>query len=349
MRRLLWPAVAAAAVLSAGATTLVVLGARGGAAEEAAPADDMPTAVVERGDITAVETWKGTLGHGAPATVGPAASGTVTRLPEVGDELGFGDAVAHVDERPVVLLEGVIPMYRGLGPGDEGRDVEQLERGLDALGYEGFTVDREFTWYTAEAVRRWQRDLGVEKTGEVGADAVVFAAEGGVVDRLHVAVGETVGAGDAVLDLSGSEVLAAMEVEVGDLDLVETGTEVRVLLADGTPAAGTVARREVVEGDAEAEGEEAEPVARVEVALAEPVPQEQIGAPVSVEVVVERREDVLLVPVAALLALSEGGFGLQLAGQDTVVAVETGLFSEGRVEVSGEGLAEGTEVGTAGR
>ncbi|SDE21095.1 peptidoglycan-binding domain-containing protein [Glycomyces harbinensis] len=348
MRRLLWPAIAVAAILSAGATTLVVLDARGDTAEEE-PEADFPTAVVELGDITAVETWKGTLDHGTPATIGTAASGTVTRLPAVGDDLAVGDTEIYVDEQPVVLLEGVIPMYRDLGPGDKGRDVEQLERGLADLGYDGFTVDREFTWYTAEAVRRWQRDLKVEKTGTVGADAVVFVAEGGRVDRLHVAVGDTVAAGDAVLDLSGPEVFASLEVEVSDLDLVETGTEVLVLPADGTTVAGTVARREVVEADAEAEGEEAEPVARIEVALAEPVPEEQIGSPVSVEVVVERREDVLLVPVSALLALSEGGFGLQLAGQDAIVVVETGLFADGKVEITGEGLTEGTEVGTAGR
>lgn len=348
MRRLLWPVVAAAVVLTASAATIAAVLARGDTAEDE-PAADFPTAVVELGDITAVETWRGTLDHGTPATVGTAASGTVTRLPAVGDDLGIGDTGIYVDERPVVLLAGVIPMYRDLGPGDEGLDVEQLERGLADLGYDGFTVDREFTWYTAEAVRRWQGDLDVEKTGEVGADAVVFVAAGGRVDRLHVAVGDTVSAGDAVLDLSGPEVFASLEIEVGDLDLVATGTEVRVLPTGGSPVAGTVVRREVVEADAEAEGEEADPVARIEVALAEPVPEEQIGAPVSVEVVVERREDVLLVPVSALLALSEGGFGLQLVGQNAIVAVETGLFAEGMVEVTGAGLTEGTAVWTAGR
>jgi hypothetical protein len=51
--------------------------------------------------------------------------------------------------------------------------------------------------------------------------------------------------------------------------------------------------------------------------------------------------------VAALLALAEGGYGVEVVdGASTrIVAVETGLFAGGQVEVSGGGLAEGTVVG----
>ncbi|MBL8596355.1 MAG: hypothetical protein JNL14_01305, partial [Devosia sp.] len=59
------------------------------------------------------------------------------------------------------------------------------------------------------------------------------------------------------------------------------------------------------------------------------------------------REDVLSVPVAALLARPEGGFAVEAVddGQSLLVAVTTGLFAAGRVEVSGEGIAEGMLVG----
>jgi hypothetical protein len=50
--------------------------------------------------------------------------------------------------------------------------------------------------------------------------------------------------------------------------------------------------------------------------------------------------------VAALLALAEGGYGVQVAEGDAsrVLAVTTGLFADGRVEVTGTGLTEGTSV-----
>jgi hypothetical protein len=67
---------------------------------------------------------------------------------------------------------------------------------------------------------------------------------------------------------------------------------------------------------------------------------------------VDERADVLTVPVNALLALAEGGYGLELVNPDgttEIVAVETGLFADGRVEVEGPDLDDGLTVGVAGR
>jgi len=56
---------------------------------------------------------------------------------------------------------------------------------------------------------------------------------------------------------------------------------------------------------------------------------------------------VLTVPVAALLALSEGGYGVQVVsgGTSHIVAVQVGMFAGGRVEISGAGIDVGTLVG----
>jgi hypothetical protein len=71
------------------------------------------------------------------------------------------------------------------------------------------------------------------------------------------------------------------------------------------------------------------------------------AAPVDVDFVSSKREDVLAVPVAALLALPRGGFGVQtVAGKVTrIVRVKTGMFAAGQVEVSGSGISEGVTVG----
>jgi len=60
----------------------------------------------------------------------------------------------------------------------------------------------------------------------------------------------------------------------------------------------------------------------------------------------DSRKGVLAVPVAALLALREGGYGVAIVDGDgrRVVKVETGMFADGLVEVTGDGLAEGTKV-----
>ncbi|MGW5373049.1 hypothetical protein ACWES4_33215 [Streptomyces sp. NPDC004011] len=79
------------------------------------------------------------------------------------------------------------------------------------------------------------------------------------------------------------------------------------------------------------------------------------SGPVTVRYTRKQRKDVLTVPVAALTALAEGGYGLELAGDGPrgggdaggpgrFVPVRTGLFAGGRVEVSGPGVREGMKV-----
>jgi hypothetical protein len=69
-------------------------------------------------------------------------------------------------------------------------------------------------------------------------------------------------------------------------------------------------------------------------------------APVDVGFAVERRRDVLTVPVKALLARQGGGFAVELAGSGRIVPVQPGLYADDMVEVEGE-LREGDTVVTA--
>ena len=53
------------------------------------------------------------------------------------------------------------------------------------------------------------------------------------------------------------------------------------------------------------------------------------------------------VPVAALVALAGGGYGVQVVTGTAshYVRVQLGMFGGGRVQVSGNGIAAGTRVG----
>ncbi len=82
-------------------------------------------------------------------------------------------------------------------------------------------------------------------------------------------------------------------------------------------------------------------------ALSDPAAPDRLDqAPVDVHVERNRAEEVLVVPVNALLALAEGGYAVEVdeGGTRHLVAVEVGLFAEGMVEVTGAQLAEGTAV-----
>lgn len=318
------------------------------------------TAQVTRETISDTETWNGTLGHGSPFTVAASGEGKITWLADQESKVERGTELYRLDEQPVIAMIGTIPMYRDLISGDTGADVEQLEANLAKLGYDGFDVDDEFTWYTSVAVREWQADTGAEETGMVKESDVVFMPAGGRVDGIPAEAGDTVTPGSDVLEITGSEQVVSIEVDVADRDLVDVDTDVTVTLPGGDEVTGTVTAAAVVEDESDGGGggggEEPagsdDTITEVEVTLDEEVDESLLGPPVDVVVDVDEREDVLVVPINALLALTEGGYGLEVVAADgtaSIVPVETGLFADGKVEVSGERIDEGTVVGMAGR
>jgi hypothetical protein len=69
-------------------------------------------------------------------------------------------------------------------------------------------------------------------------------------------------------------------------------------------------------------------------------------APVNVGITTQRAGNVLAVPVNALMALSGGGYGVDVVTGKTshLVGVTTGLYANTQVQVSGPGITAGTLV-----
>jgi hypothetical protein len=68
-------------------------------------------------------------------------------------------------------------------------------------------------------------------------------------------------------------------------------------------------------------------------------------AAVSVNFVQSRANNVLSVPVTALLATSGGGYAVQAAAPPhSLIPVTTGLFAAGYVQISGSGIYPGLQV-----
>ncbi|WP_327710273.1 peptidoglycan-binding protein [Streptomyces sp. NBC_00464] len=392
--------VGAGIVLVAGVGTAGALGLGGGGTDDAGRADPRTsrTVRVEQGTLTEQREIDGTLGHGAEVPFRIRAEGTVTWLPEAGAKVGRGGTVLRVDDRPVALLYGSLPMYRELalrqpdlpatGSDDStsggtekgepraspepqpssapqspstprplyGMDVRQFETNLSALGYTGFTVDDEYTGLTAEAVERWQRDLGLPQTGRVAVGDVLYAPGPVRIANTGIRIGADA-TGDPVTYTSTSR-MVTMEAPAADLEWAERGTAVTVELPDGRTVKGEVAQvgRDATAPDAPGSGQDEGPdaggpaaggaVVSVVVAFDD---QKAVGrlesGPVTVRYVLRRHKDVLTVPVAALVALAEGGYALEPAdGTGAFVPVGTGLFADGLVEVSGSGIRAGTKV-----
>ncbi|MBX6388675.1 MAG: peptidoglycan-binding protein [Frankia sp.] len=296
------------------------------------------------------QTRNGELGYGYPVTVADRLGGTLTALPAAGTVVNRGEALYRVDDAPIVLLYGALPAYRALTPGTTGADVAQFEQNLRDLGYQGFTVDDSYTSGTAAAVRAWQKNLGLPQTGTVDLGRVVYALGPVRVNTLSASVGDVLQPGSSVLTFTGMSRVVTLELEVSDHRLAAEGTAVDVALPNGRKVTGKVADTRTVIDTGGSGGESDEPTTKIQTTVT--VDDEQAlaefdQASVTVSFVASQRENVLTVPVAALLALAEGGYGVEVVeGTATrIVPVETGLFADGRVEVSGDGLTEGMTVG----
>lgn len=317
----------------------------GGGGEPAAARSALPpaTATVERTTLVETKDVDGTLGYGSTRTVTGAGHGTLTWLPAPGSVISRGRPVYRVDDEPVPLLYGRLPLYRTLSPGKEGADVEQLERNLRALGYAGFTVDDAYSAATAAAVKRWQSDLGVAQTGRIAPGAAVVAPGRIRVAERKAGVGDRVGG--PVLTCTGTSRVVSVDLDVQYRRLVRKGAGVKVELPSGDTVKGEVASV----GKVAEEGKEGEPATvEVEISVGS---QKSLGsydkAPVTVSLTANRHRGVLSVPIGALLARSDGGYAVQVVenGRVRTVPVETGVFTGGRVEISGSGVKEGMRVG----
>ncbi|WP_410558101.1 efflux RND transporter periplasmic adaptor subunit [Actinomadura fulvescens] len=308
------------------------------------------TAKVAKETLKDTHEADGQLGFGTTSTATSRLPGTLTSVPESGSEIGRGRPLFKVDDDPVLLMYGSKPAYRTLTSGVEGSDVLQLERNLSALGYDGFTVDDEYTGDTADAVREWQDDKGLEETGTVELGRVVFAPGKIRVETLHAGEGDPVRPGSKVLSFTGTDKAVTVELETADQRLAKKGATVQVTMPDDTTVPGRIDEVSTVI-DPGAQGED--PTTKVEVivdlrgAKAQRAAADYAMASVDVTFTAGTRKDVLVVPVAALLALQEGGFGVEVVkgGTTTYAPVKTGLFADGKVEISGPGIAEGTIVG----
>jgi peptidoglycan hydrolase-like protein with peptidoglycan-binding domain len=338
--------VAAAAVV--GAASAAAIGFGGESARTPTSSARPPaTAPITRTTLYDREKVDGTLGHGTEREIAGRLNGTVTWLPETGAVVQRGQALYRVDDKPVLLLYGALPGYRELRVGSEGADVRQFETELRALGYTGFTVDDEYTSATAAAVEKLQEAAGLPETGVVELGRVVYAAGPVRVASVSGTIGGQ--AQGALLKVSGTSRVVTVELDVSDQRLATRDAAVTVELPTGKTVQGTVSGIATVvkpgQGDSEATT-----AIEVTVSLSDADQATISGfdqATVDVTFTAAERRNVLTVPVAALLALAEGGYGVQLVedGGTRIARVETGLFSGGRVEISGDGIAEGMTVG----
>ncbi len=310
----------------------------------AEPSGGKATATVQRTNLVDRESLSGTLGYADPSTLGAGAAGVLTALREPGTVITRGHSLYSVDNVPAAFLfYGSLPAWRDFAPGmTDGDDVRQLERNLKALGHDPGHVDDDWDSDTTAAVKRFQRARGLYADGSLSRGEVVFRAEPVRMGEAKASLGDAVSPGRPVASISSVSRRVTVQLDASRQELARVGEKVTVDLPTGRTTTGRITSVGKVASKASQDAD-----ASIEVTIT----LRGAGggfdqAPVDVGFSVERADDVLAVPVKALLARQGGGYGLELAS-GRLVAVETGLYADNLVEVSGGGLREGERVVTA--
>jgi peptidoglycan hydrolase-like protein with peptidoglycan-binding domain len=325
----------------------------GGSGDRPPAGPAVTTADVVRTDLTDRTQVDGTLGYAHSYTVPGGGRGRITWLPETGATIRRGERVYGLDGHGVPLFYGSTPLWRPLRAGvSDGADVRELERNLTALGYgDDVTVDDHFTAATAAAVRDWQDDRGVTRTGTVSPGDVVMQPSAIRVTKVTATLGGP--AGGQVLTATGVTRRITVALPVAQQELAVKGAPVTVELPGGASATGHISSVGTVasagdSGGGSQPGQDTETATiSVHVTLDHPSAAGRLdGAPVTVGFTSRTHKDVLAVPVQALLATPSGQYQVEVVtatGRRTV-PVTLGVFADGRVEVSGPGLAAGMKV-----
>jgi peptidoglycan hydrolase-like protein with peptidoglycan-binding domain len=332
--------------------------------------DPAETVAIERTDLSQARELSGDLGYGGKKTVKARATGTITWLPKPGTTIDRGDVLLRVDDKPVVLFYGSTPLFRTLGTVKKpqtpptppppssppvklvsGPDVKVVKQNLAALGFLRTAGSDRFTPATTKAIKQWQESLDLEQTGVLDPTSVVVLPSALRVDSLNVALGDPAPAD--VLGVTSTEKIVTLPLDADDTAGVRAGLKVKLTLPSGKSTTGTVRAVSTNAAPPPSDGSPADGGKKPQVTATIALDQQSAAngfdsGPTTVTVPGAVRTGVLVVPVAALLALREGGYAVQVVNGTTtsLVGVKTGMFADGNVEITGAGLQPGQKVVT---
>jgi hypothetical protein len=361
-RRRGWLATSGGLAGAAAAGAVAMVAVTGGTRAPAAPAaPPVTTARVTRTNLVTTVLTEGTLGYAATRPVVNQLTGTYTHIPGPGRRIGAGGTLYAVDDLPVVLMTGRIPAWRPMAPGiSDGPDVTQLERNLIALGYaSGLLTSPGDVWTaaTTAAVERWQQAAGLPVTGQIDLGRVLFLPGPVRTGAPAVAPGDPASAGQVPYQVTTEHRVVTVPVNPVSTPRVTRGEQVAVILPSGVSARARVTAigppAPSGSGAASTSGSSSGgsgPAVTTVLTVTPAQPRRTgtaSGVPVQVSLTTHVASGVLAVPVSALLALSGGGYGLdvvQPSGAHRLVGVRTGVFAGSLVQVSGPQIAAGTTV-----
>lgn len=362
-RRIIVTAIVSVVVIAALAATCVItrpwtlIGRlRATAASQPSPQVDVTTLrtqPVTKGVLNA-ETRLGASLQYDDASDFAAASGTITQLPVAGKQIATGEQVYEMDGIPVPLFHGARPFWRTLNTdASDGPDVTQLETNLAELGFFTSTPDEHFDWLTREAVRQWQRSLGLKGDAVDGVFQPSSVALAPTAPIRITAVNAKLGnSGVSPASFTGVALHAQATLTATQAATFKAGDKARIVLPDNTTIDTTLS---AVSQGGQAAGENGKvtsPSARVDFPDQSKVAK--FGT-TSVSLIIantaaKSTAETLIVPVTALVASAGNGYAVDVVRGERLerVPVTIGAVANAQVQLTkADGLAVGDKVVTS--
>ncbi|MBJ2329410.1 peptidoglycan-binding protein [Schaalia cardiffensis] len=318
------------------------------------------TDVVTRGTLEGETTAVGTLHYADRYKFRGAFEGVVTKLPTPGTTLTQGDMIHQIGDEPSYLMHGNTPAWRTFEPDmSNGEDVTQLETALQQLGYFTGEPNSHYDWLTRSAIQKWQKDNDLVQNGILPLGRVVFAPEDLRVGTMIARVGDRANAETDLFNVSSTRQIISANLKLSDQKLGVVGNSVKIRLPGGETTTGTISAVEPptdksAAGDqknsdsSQDSSSEKERIIPITVTPDDPEATKNLQeASVTLGLISEKRENVLSVPLSALIALTPDQFGVEVVNDDNTtrkVPVTTGLFAGDRVEVTSDELSENQRV-----
>jgi hypothetical protein len=284
----------------------------------------------------------------------------VTAIAAPNATVSRGQAVYAVGGHSIPLLYGTTVPSRALFPGvSDGSDVAQLNANLSALGLgSGIGSSSHFSSATETALRAFQASRGLTVSGLLRLGDVVVAPNEIRITNDASALGASLQPGAAILDATSTTRIVTATLNLSNAPTVSVGEPVTITLPSNATTPGTItAIGPVPPSSSSASSGGASPTSQAspssvdtQLTVTPTHPSAtgtEAGVPVQVSLTTQAASNVLAAPISALLALSGGGYGVEVvepSGAHHLVGVTAGLYSNTLVELRGSGITAGTRV-----
>jgi peptidoglycan hydrolase-like protein with peptidoglycan-binding domain len=259
-----------------------------------------------------------------------------------------------VSGKPVFAFVSSTPLFKtlslDLSSGSQATNVRALQVALKARGYYKGSVKGTFGSSTKTALKKWQADQGVRKTGTITTTRFVWIPRGSILYSWSVALGSQVSGGTALATVGAPRDLVAQAlISQADIANLKVGQKATLTIdgSIGDAFTGTISSIDTQPASSSsAAGSSSTVQYTVKLAPHGLPAQARSGMTGTLAIILAERQNVLIVPTRAVSGTSTTTYvRIMSDGKPVLRQVTTGMTTSTSTEIT-SGLTAGEVVMT---